>query len=146
MTPGGLSMILYLLVPECIAKLPDPDNEGGNVWFNDSSGGIDGFTYFIWDNRNQDMLRKFYPIAEEYFKPQVGSMLIFPNWLKHAVMPFYGEGERRTLAANANVISPELFDWKNASEEDREKVLNTFRGSRVRYGGGDGGLGEKRNN
>jgi len=61
-------------------------------------------------------------------------------------MPFYGEGERRTLAANANVISPELFDWKNASEEDRVKVLNTFRGSRVRYGGGGGGLGEKREN
>ena len=146
MTPGGLSMILYLQVPECISTLPDPDDKGGNVWFNDSSGDIDGFTYFIWDNRNQDMLRKFYPIAEEYFKPQVGTLLVFPNWLKHAVMPFYGEGERRTLAANANVISPELFDWKNASEEDREKVLNTFRGSRVRYGGGGGGLGEKREN
>ncbi len=146
MTPGGLSMILYLQVPECISKLPDPDDKGGMVWFNDHSGDIDGFTYFIWDMRNQDMLRRFYPIAEEYFKPKVGTLLIFPNWLKHAVMPFYGEGERRTLAANANVISPELFDWKNASEEDRVKVLNTFRGGRVRNGGGGGGLGEKRNN
>ena len=144
MSPGGLSMILYLQVPECISSLPDPDDKGGSVWFNDSSGEIDGFTYFIWDNRNQDMLRKLYPPAEEYFKPKVGSLLIFPNWLKHAVMPFYGEGERRTLAANANIISPELFDWENASEEDRQKVLNTFRGSRVRNGGGGGGLGEKR--
>ena len=42
-------------------------------------------------------------------------------------MPFHGEGERRTLAANANIISPELFDWKNASEEERQKVLQTFR-------------------
>ena len=84
-------------------------------------------------------------MGEEYFKPKVGSLLIFPNWLKHAVMPFYGEGERRTLAANANIISPELFDWKNSSDEDRAKVLNTFRGSRVRNGGGGGGLGEKRN-
>ena len=145
MSPGGLSMILYLQVPECISSLPDPDDKGGSVWFNDSSGEIDGFTYFIWDNRNQDMLRKLYPPAEEYFKPKVGSLLIFPNWLKHAVMPFYGEGERRTLAANANIISPELFDWKNATDEDRIKVLNTFRGSRVRNGGGGGGLGEKRN-
>ena len=144
MSPGGLSMILYLQVPECISSLPDPDDKGGSVWFNNSSGEIDGFTYFIWDNRNQDMLRKLYPPAEEYFKPKVGSLLIFPNWLKHAVMPFYGEGERRTLAANANIISPELFDWENASEEDRVKVLNTFRGSRVRNGGGGGGLGEKR--
>ena len=82
-------------------------------------------------------------MGEEYFKPKVGSLLIFPNWLKHAVMPFYGEGERRTLAANANIISPELFDWKNSSDEDRAKVLNTFRGSRVRNGGGGGGLGAK---
>ena len=143
MSPGGLSMILYLQVPECISKLPDPDDKGGSIWFNDSSGDVDGFTYFIWAQRNQDMLRKLYPVGEEYFKPKVGSLLIFPNWLKHAVMPFYGEGERRTLAANANIISPELFDWKNATDEDRAKILNTFRGSRVRNGGGGGGLGAK---
>ena len=143
LTPGGLSMILYLQVPECIASSPDPDDRGGQIWFNDHSGNVDGFTYFIWDNKNQDMLRKLHPVSEEYFKPKVGSLLIFPNWLKHAVMPFYGEGERRTLAANANIISPELFDWKNATEEDRAKILNTFRGSRVRNGGGGGGLGAK---
>ena len=55
----------------------------------------------------------------------------------------HGEGERRTLAANANIISPEIFDWKNATDEDRAKILNTFRGSRVRNGGGGGGLGAK---
>ena len=127
LTPAGLSMILYLQVPECISSLPDPDDKNGNTWLNDSSGEVDGFTYFIWDNRNQDMLRRLYPPAEEYFKPKVGSLLIFPNWLKHAVMPFHGEGERRTLAANANIFSPELVDWKNASEEERQKVLQTFR-------------------
>ena len=142
-TPGGLSMIIYLKVPKCIEDIPEPDSDG-KIFFNDASGNVDGFTYFIWAQRNQDMLRKLYPVGEKYFKPKVGSLLIFPNWLKHAVMPFYGEGERRTLAANANIISPELFDWKNASEEDRQKVLNTFRGSRVRNGGGGGGLGEKR--
>ena len=146
LTPSGLSMILYLQVPECISKLPDPDDKGGNVWFNNSSGDVDGFTYFIWDNRNQDMLRKLYPVAEEYFKPKAGTLLIFPNWLKHAVMPFFGEGERRTLAANANIISPEMFNWKDASEEEREKLLTTLRNSRYRYGGGGGGLGEKKKN
>tara|TARA_B100000029_G_C17415453_1_gene902284 strand:+ start:245 stop:1042 length:798 start_codon:yes stop_codon:yes gene_type:complete len=143
LTPGGLSMILYLQVPECISKLPDPDDKGGNIWFNDSSGDVDGFTYFIWAQRNQDMLRKLHPVAEEYFKPKVGSLLIFPNWLKHAVMPFYGEGERRTLAANANIISPDMFNWKDASEEEKQKLLQTIRGSRYRYGGGGGGLGAK---
>ena len=136
-------MILYLQVPECISELPDPEDRNGQVWFNDHSGNVDGFTYFIWDMRNQDMLRKLYPVAEEYFKPKVGSLLVFPNWLKHAVMPFFGEGERRTLAANANIITPEIFDWEKASEEDRAKVLNTFRGSRIRNGGGGGGLGAK---
>ena len=58
LTPGGLSMILYMKVPECISKLPDPDDKDGKIWFNDHSGDIDGFTYFIWDMRNQDMLRK----------------------------------------------------------------------------------------
>ena len=143
MTPGGLSMILYLQVPECISKLPDPDDRGGSIWFNDHSGDVDGFTYFIWDQRNQDMLRKLHPVAEDYFKPKVASLLIFPNWLKHAVMPFYGEGERRTLAANANIVSPDMFNWKDASEEERQKLLQTIRGSRYRYGGGGGGLGAK---
>ena len=31
LTPGGLSMILYLQVPECISKLPDPDDRGGSI-------------------------------------------------------------------------------------------------------------------
>ena len=146
LTPGGLSMILYLQVPECIASSPDPDDRGGQIWFNDHSGNVDGFTYFIWDNRNQDMLRKLHPVAEEYFKPKVGSLLIFPNWLKHAVMPFFGEGERRTLAANANIISPEMFNWKDATEEERQNLLNTIRGNRYRYGGGGGGLGAKTEN
>ena len=142
-TPAGLSMILYLQVPECISSLPDPEDKDGKIWFNDSSGNVDGFTYFIWDNRNQDMLRKLHPPAEEYFKPKVGTLLIFPNWLKHAVMPFFGEGERRTLAANANIITPEMVDWNGLSDEDKQKLLATLRGNGYRYGGGGGGLGAK---
>ena len=143
LTPGGLSMILYMKVPECISSLPDPDDKGGQIWFNDHSGHVDGFTYFIWAQRNQDMLRKLYPVGEKYFKPKVGSLLIFPNWLKHAVMPFYGEGERRTLAANANIITPEMVDWNGLSDEDKQKLLATLRGNGYRYGGGGGGLGRK---
>ena len=30
-------------------------------------------------------------------------MMIFPNWLQHCVMPFFGEGERRTMSANFNI-------------------------------------------
>ena len=39
------------------------------------------------------------------FKPTVGQMLVFPNWLKHSVYPFYCEGERRSMSFNAY--------WKN---------------------------------
>ena len=60
-------------------------------------------------------------------------------------MPFFGEGERRTLAANANIISPWLANWKDASEEERKDLLDSIRGSSRRFGGGGGGLGEKRN-
>ena len=35
------------------------------------------------------------------FKPTVGQMLVFPNWLKHSVYPFYCEGERRSMSFNA---------------------------------------------
>ena len=146
MTPAGLSMILYLQVPECISSLPDPDDKDGSISFNDSSGNVDGFTYFIWDQRNQADLRRLYPPSEEYFKPKIGSLLIFPNWLKHAVMPFHGEGERRTLAANANIITPEMVDWNGLSDEDKQKLLATLRGNGYRYGGGGGGLGEKKKN
>ena len=31
-------------------------------------------------------------------------MLVFPNWMKHQVMPFYGEGERRSLAMNWAIV------------------------------------------
>ena len=103
-TTAGLSMILYLKVPECIEKLENPSDKGGNVYLNNSSGEVDGFTFFSWANVGNKMYNMLYPAGESYVKPEVGHLLIFPNWLKHAVMPFYGDGERRTISANANVF------------------------------------------
>ena len=57
------------------------------------------------------------PQTEEYVKPEVGTMLIFPNWLKHAVMPFYGEGERRSIAFNWNVHDTEMRKYMSEREE-----------------------------
>ena len=37
------------------------------------------------------------------FKPVVGDLYIFPGWLLHGVEPFAGDGERRSLAFNANI-------------------------------------------
>jgi hypothetical protein len=37
------------------------------------------------------------------FKPAVGDFYIFPGWLLHAVEPFGGVGERRSMSFNAFV-------------------------------------------
>ena len=122
-TSAGLSCILYLKVPEQIENIADPSEEG--ISLNQSSGTVDGFTYFTWgDGDNQDVNR-FRPITEEYVKPEVGTMLIFPNWLRHAVMPFYGDGERRTFSANMNIFENSSFE--NMSEEDKMKHIEMMR-------------------
>ena len=122
-TSAGLSCILYLKVPEQIENIADPSEEG--ISLNQSSGNVDGFTYFTWgDGDNQDVNR-FRPITEEYVKPEVGTMLIFPNWLRHAVMPFYGDGERRTFSANMNIFENSSFE--NMSEEDKMKHIENMR-------------------
>ena len=106
----GLSCILFLKVPPQIEAIGLPSEEmiaagvtPGFQGLNGASGAVDGFTYLCWGvngMRDVNMLR---PIQEEYVKPEVGTMIIFPAWLRHAVMPFAGEGERRTFSANINV-------------------------------------------
>ena len=106
----GLSCILFLKVPPQIEAIGLPSEEmiaagvtPGFQGLNGASGAVDGFTYLCWGvngMRDVNMLR---PIQEEYVKPEVGTMIIFPAWLRHAVMPFAGEGERRTSSANINV-------------------------------------------
>jgi len=36
-------------------------------------------------------------------QPEPGLMVIFPSWLRHAVLPFYGEGTRISIAINLRV-------------------------------------------
>ena len=122
-TQAGLSCILYLKVPEQIENLPDPSEEG--ISLNESSGSIDGFTYFNWGTGDIQDANRFRPVTEEYVKPEVGTMLIFPNWLRHAVMPFYGDGERRTFSANMNIFENSSFE--NMSEEDKMKHIEMMR-------------------
>ena len=54
-------------------------------------------------------------------KPIVGVMLVFPNWLKHQVLPFFGEGERRSMAMNWNVQDSEQEVMKHLSEREKAK-------------------------
>ena len=107
-TPIGLSCILYLKVPEQIANLPNPaeDFEG----LNSSSGAVDGFTYFTWGTNGMRDVNMLRPITEEYVKPEVGTLIMFPSWLRHSVNPFFGDGERRTFSANINIMKKVIND------------------------------------
>ena len=48
-------------------------------------------------------MERLRPPQSFVIKPEVGKFLMLPSWLQHAVYPFEGEGERRTVAANLNV-------------------------------------------
>jgi len=132
-TEAGLSMILYLKVPECIQKLPDPSEFGGGVDINHASGVVDGYTYFTWGNNNMRDVVALKPVTEEYVKPEKGTLIIFPNWLRHSVNPFFGEGERRTFSSNVNIFNKQNFKIKgksfsDMSEEEKEGIIAQFRG------------------
>ena len=115
-TMAGLSGFLWLKNPECIEKL-DPVPAG----LNNASGSVDGFTQLIWGTNTRKDIMSLHGQQEDYIKPEVGVMLIFPNWLKHQVMPFFGEGERRSLAMNWNVTDTEAQLRKFMSDREEEK-------------------------
>ena len=102
-TPIGLSCIMYLKVPDSIANIPNPTEEF--VGLNSSSGAVDGFTYFTWGSNGMRDVHMLRPSTEEYVKPEVGTLIMFPSWLRHSVNPFFGDGERRTFSANINIMN-----------------------------------------
>ena len=132
-TEAGLSMIMYLKVPECIQKLPDPSELGGGVNINHASGVVDGYTYFNWGSNVMRDVVALRPVTEEYVKPEKGTLIIFPNWLRHSVNPFFGEGERRTFSANVNLFNNQNFKIRGKafgemSAEEKEGIISQFRG------------------
>jgi hypothetical protein len=108
-TPLGLSSILYLKVPPVIAEKPAVPH-GGAPKLNMASGNCDGFTQLVWGATGMRDFSLLRPPSQQYVKPEVGKLLVFPNWLLHRVEPFFGEGERRTLSCNMDVVFNEP-DW-----------------------------------
>ena len=107
----GLSCILYLKVPPQIEALDNPaENFAG---LNGASGAVDGFTYLQWGTNGMRDVNMLRPITEEYVKPEVGTLIMFPAWMRHGVMPFFGEGERRTFSANINITPNEDVQAKS---------------------------------
>jgi|TARA_R110001583_G_scaffold30384_4_gene105086 hypothetical protein len=118
MCTAGLSGFLWLKVPECIRVLDDkPDTITG------SNGKINGFTHLAWGHNTIHDLKKLKFTTEKYLKPKEGELWIFPNWLKHQVYPFFGEGERRSLAMNWGVYDSEK-ELKKYMNEDQIKAFD----------------------
>jgi hypothetical protein len=97
-TQGGLSGFLWLKTPDSL-KVEHKDG-----YMNGASGVSDGTTQLIWGLRQRQDIDALYCSTEKYYVPEEGVMLVFPNWMKHQVMPFYGEGERRSLAMNWAIV------------------------------------------
>ena len=99
-TDGELSCFLYLKVPEQISGMVEVPGWG---MIDDGTAGetTEGFTHLTWGDITEPSLLK--PVTEQYLKPQVGKMIMFPSWLKYNILPFSGEGESRILTANVNL-------------------------------------------
>ena len=100
----GLSCIMYLTVPMGISA---GDGSDKSTSLAGASGLVDGYTRFCWGQNSTTDMKKLKPSTEQYIKPEVGQLLMFPSWLNHSVLPFTGEGERRSLSANINMFPAE---------------------------------------
>ena len=99
----GISTTCWTMVPEQIGKLGEigTGNSENYSLYNDS-GACDGFLAFTY-GRNEIMnTERLRPPQSISLQPKVGRQLMFPSWMQHMVYPFFGEGERRTVAANLN--------------------------------------------
>ena len=104
----GVSMILFLKVPPQIVKLEEKyerENAGISNLQHGNSGATDGVTQFLWDMNSMYDAARFKHPAYAHVYPQVGKVCIFPIWLHHQVSPFFGEGERRTMSCNIDIIN-----------------------------------------
>ncbi|EAR62405.1 putative 2OG-Fe(II) oxygenase [Neptuniibacter caesariensis] len=91
---GDISGVFYLKEPTKI----DPQQYERNY----ISGRKAGFINFIEGNKQR------FSKSLISFEPRVGDLYVFPGWLLHGAEPFIGEGERRSVAFNANIrIKPD---------------------------------------
>ena len=72
-----------------------------------ASGACDGFLAFTYGRNELMNTKRLRPPQSTSIQPKVGRQLMFPSWMQHMVYPFFGKGERRTVAANLNVWDTE---------------------------------------
>ena len=100
----GVSMIAFLKLPPQISNLAK--NMKGEIGVqHGNSGSTDGLTQFVWGGDSMYDIPRFKHPSFAYAHPEVGKVVIFPIWLLHQVAPFFGEGERRTMSCNIDIIN-----------------------------------------
>ena len=107
----GISFTTWTMVPEQIMKRDDQ-----RVDLYESSGAIDGFINFTYGLNQTADPERLRPSQSRYIMPVPGKLLLFPSWMQHTVYPFFGEGERRTVAGNLN-----CFELTKEQLEELEK-------------------------
>ena len=90
---GDISGVLYLKVPTSIANEHEEERRSYI-----SARRASYITFLIGGKQR-------FSKSLISFKPVVGDFYIFPGWLLHAVEPFVGSGERRSMSFNAFVDS-----------------------------------------
>jgi len=88
---GDVSGVLYLKMPGSM------ENEAEEVRKSYISARRAGYITFLIGGKQR------FSKSLISFKPEVGDFYIFPGWLLHAVEPFDGVGERRSMSFNAFV-------------------------------------------
>ena len=97
----GISVTCWTKVPKQIGQKGEVALSSEYTLYGDS-GACDGFLAFNY-GRNEIMnVERLRPPQSASIQPKVGRLLMFPSWLQHMVYPFFGKGERRTVAANLN--------------------------------------------
>jgi len=132
-TAGGLSGFMWLTLPKIMEdrRLSKGKHQ---MDFGNADGQYDGWTHMVWDLGSKADLYALKMGCEEYVQPEAGVLYIFPKWLHHQVLPFFGEGERRSIAMNWAIMEsedelkkimspPEYADFKSKIPKDVDRSL-----------------------
>ena len=115
-TLTGISTTTWTKVPKQIGKMGEHQQSYEGLYsLYGSSGACDGFLAFTYGRNEIINSKRLRPPQSASIQPIVGRQLMFPSWMQHMVYPFFGKGERRTVAANLNV-----WDTKPQEGEENE--------------------------
>ena len=96
----GISTTTWTKVPQQVLDQPTSGTPEYSLY--NASGHSDGCLAFSYGRNSLIDTDRLFPPQSAVVKPEVGVQYLFPSGLQHMVYPFFGEGERRTVAANLN--------------------------------------------